>query len=85
MPKDNYNRAKGTIHCGDDWEVKNIEGKDSGKLQKKVWKLGRLHLARNNDSKSFERLQTKVLDPKIQKPKMHDQEVMIFFYFASMM
>ena len=85
MPKENYNRAKGTVQCGDDWEVKNIESRDSGELQNKVWKPRRLQPTRNNDSKDFERLQTKVWDPGRHKLKMHNQEIMSSFYFGSLM
>ena len=85
IPKKSYNRVKQEYHCKVEWRVKNDEGKDSGVQQHKVWKPGRLQLARNNDSKAFQRLQTKVWDPGRQKLEMHDQEVMILFYFWSLM
>ena len=85
MPKENYNRVKGTVHCGDDWEVNNIEGRDNGELQNKVWKPRRLQPTRNNDTKDFERLQTKVWDPRRHKLKMHNQKIMSSFYFGSLM
>ena len=56
IPKENYSRAKGEVHCEDDWKVKNSEGNGSGALQYKVWKPGRLHPTRNDYRKAFERL-----------------------------
>jgi hypothetical protein len=42
MPKKIYNKMREAVHCKDDWGVKNSEGEDSGALQYKVWKPGRL-------------------------------------------
>jgi len=43
--------------------VKNVEGKDCGALQHKVWKLGRLQPNRDEDSEAYGQQQTKVWDP----------------------
>lgn len=41
-PKKSYNRTKQVNHCKFEWRVNNYEIKDSGTLQHKMWKLGRL-------------------------------------------
>ena len=67
MPKESCNRVKQVVHCGNDWRMKNDEVKDSRALQYKIWKRGRLQLARNDDNEVFGQLQTKVWDPGRQK------------------
>ena len=85
IPKKSYNRVEWENHCKVEWRVKNDEGKDNGVLQHKVWKPGRLHAKNNEDSEAYGQKQTKVWDPGRKKLKMHDQEVMILFYFGSLM
>ena len=65
--------------------MKNSEGRDSGALQHKVWKPGRLQPTRYDNSKAFGQLQTKVWDLGRQRLKVHDEEFMISFYTGSLM
>ena len=65
--------------------MKNDEGKDSGVLQHKVWNPGRLQPKNNEDGEAYRQQQKKVWDPGRQNLEMHDQKVMILFYFGSMM
>ena len=65
--------------------MQNFEGRDSGALQHKVWNLGSLYPIRNDDRKDQGQLQTKVLDLGRQILKVHDQEVMNYFYFGILM
>ena len=53
IPKKSYNRMKKEFHRGIIWKVKNDEGKDSGVLQHKVWKPGRLQPKKNEDSGAY--------------------------------
>ena len=79
FPKRSYNRVKQATHCEVVLKVKNYEGRNGGALQYKVWKPGRLQLARNDDSKAYGQLQEKVWNPGRQGLQMHDQEVLILF------
>jgi len=63
VPKKNYSRAKQVIHCKVEWWVKNVEVKDNGALQHKVWKPGRLQQKRDEDSEAYGQQQTKFWDP----------------------
>jgi hypothetical protein len=85
IPKESYSRVKKVIHCEDDWKVKNNEGKDSGALQHKVWKPGRLQLKNDEDNAAYGQQQTRVWDPGKMKMKAHDQVIMSSFYFGSLM
>ena len=83
--KKSYSRVKQGNKCEVRWRVKNDEGKDSGVLQHKVWKLGRLQPKKNEDSEAYGQQQTKVWDPGRCGIKMHNQEIMSSFYFGSLM
>ena len=85
IPKKSYSRVKQADHCKVEWRVKNDEGKDSGILQHKVWKLGRLQPKKNEYSEAYGQQQTKVWDPGRCGIKMHNQEIMSSFYFGSLM
>ena len=63
IPEKNYNRVKQVIHCRVDWRMKNNEGKDSGALQHKVWKPGRLQLKDDKDNAAYGQQKTKIWDP----------------------
>ena len=62
IPKKIYSRVKQAYHCKVEWRVKNDEGKDSGILQHKVWKLGRLQPKKNEDSEAYGQKQKNVWD-----------------------
>jgi hypothetical protein len=77
---------KKAFHCGDYWRVKNSEGKDSGALQHKTWKPGRLQLKNDEDNAVF--LDNNKLEFGIQERwrlKEHDYVIMFYFYFGSLM
>ena len=85
IPKHSYNIMKEEVQCGIIWKVNNDEGKYNGVLQHKVWNHGRLQPKKNKDSGASGQQQTKVWDPGEHELKTYDQEVMISFYFGSMM
>ena len=85
IPKHSYNIMKKEVQCGIIWKVNNDEGKYNGVLQHKVWNHGRLQPKKNEDGEAYGQQQTKFWDPGRQKLQMHNQEVMILFYFGIMM
>ena len=62
IPKESYSKMKKVIHCEIAWRMKNSEGRDSGALQHKVWKPGRLQLKNDKDNEAYGQQQTKVWD-----------------------
>ena len=85
IPKKSYSRVKQANHCKVEWRMKNEEGKDNGVLHHKVWNPGRVQPKKNEDGEAYGQQQTRVWDPGRQGVQMHDQEVMILFYFGSLM
>ena len=83
--KRSYNKLKQSVHCEVGLKVKNSDGRDTGALQHKVWKPGRLQLAKNDDNEAYEQQQTKFWDPGRHELKIPDQVVMFSFYFRSLM
>lgn len=63
VPRKRYNRAKLGIHCKVGWRVNNVEGKESGAQQHKVWKPRRLQPKRDEANEAYGQQETKFLDP----------------------
>ena len=53
IPKMSCSKIKKEIHGGIVWKVKNNEGRDSGALQYKLWRPGRLQLTNGEDTLSL--------------------------------
>ena len=66
-------KQKTTIDC---------EGIVSGAMQHKMWRPGE---QQQTIATTKDRLQKKVWDPGGQRLEAHDQEIMIIFYFGSLM
>lgn len=54
-------------------------------MQNKLWNPGKEELKNDEDNAAYGQQKNIVWDPRVQRLEAHDQEIMINFYFGSLM